>query len=203
MGNGGSTKQVNKQKVSLSVRNFAIQSLPNKPSVWNARIDAAMWQEFIATCRDAATLPDAEERKAEYKKYQCHFWLGMFLVFAGMGLGCGLGIPGGINDNTVMWVFAILLGGGSVVGGLILFVRGFTKFGEIAKQYISDVRFNLSAKLVALNSKYNGIITFNTKGTGNNIFKDKENADTTINIRIEIILHVDHVHYIPDQQRMS
>merc|ERR1712154_281446 len=201
MGNS-STKSSNKIKCHLSIRNFAIRQLPQKPSQWIQRIDERVWNEFITCCRNAGTLSDAAERKAEYKKWQCNFWIGMAMLMLGIIAAIALGVPGGVTGNTAMWVFAIILGVSGFVGGLILFFLSANKYGEIAKTFISDVKSNLSVNLMPLNNKYNAMIRFNVGGTGNNIFKDKENADTTINISISIELLAQTVQYIPDQQHV-
>lgn len=95
MGNSGS-KPKNKLKVSLQLRNFGIRALPTKPAQWSQRVPPQVWTEFRNICRDA--IPnDAAERQAEYKKYQCYFWLGMLAFFGGVGAACGMGIPGGLT----------------------------------------------------------------------------------------------------------
>eukprot|EP00483_Globobulimina_turgida_P009822 UN09841 len=111
----------------------------------------------------------------------------------------GLGLGGGLSGNAVMWVFAIILGIFGVIGGMILFIVSATKYGEINKEYISDVKSSVASQLSRLNAKYANIIRFSVLGTGNNIFKTKENADTAININIEIEIFTQGVQYIPDQ----
>ena len=199
MGNS-SAKVTNKQKVSLQLRNFGIRSLPTKPSQWNQRVNHQTWQEFTEICRNS--LPDDTRlRQAEYKKYQCWFWLGLLGFLGGFGAACGMGIPGGINGNTALWVFAIILGVFGVIGGMVLFIYSSNRYQEINKSFIRDTRNNISANLVPLNNKYRNQIAFNASH-GGNFFKDKGDAETTIHVKIEVEIFVESVQYIPDQ-RMS
>eukprot|EP01084_Bolivina_argentea_P222749 376983_1 len=203
MGNSTSNKPVNSLNVSLSVRNFGIHGIPQKPAQWAQRIDERTLNEFINICHASVALPDAQQRKTEYQMWQCRFWGGMALLLVGIGFGTGFGVGGGVNNNTVMWVFGIILGVGGFCGGIALFMISVTRYGEINKQFIADVKANLSARLADLNNKYNGIMRFSVRGTGKNIFKKEDEADTTINISIQIEILVQSVQYIPDQHQQG
>ena len=198
MGNS-QKKPTNHFKVTLSLRNFAIRRLPQKPSTPTAqRIDERTWSEFINSCNDAGILPDALERRSEYGKWQCYFYIGITTMIVGLFLGIGLGLGGGLSANTVMWVSAIVFGTGGFVGGILLFIVPATKFGEISEQFIQDVGDKLNSNLMALNNKYNGMIRFSVKKKGiGNIFQSEQNADSSYGIGIEIEVLAENVPYIP------
>eukprot|EP01084_Bolivina_argentea_P233850 393769_1 len=198
MGNSKSGPK-NKLKVVFGIRNFAIHGLPQKPNEWSQRIDERMWNEFVTCVRMGATLDTAEDSKIEYKKWYCNFWIGLALFMIGIMCAIGMGLGGGLSGNIPLWVFAIIIGIFGVFGGMILFIISANKYGEINKQYISDVKSNVNSQLMQLNNKYINIIQFTVLGTANNIFKSKEDADTTININIQIQIFTQSVQYIPNQ----
>eukprot|EP01084_Bolivina_argentea_P233849 393767_1 len=185
MGNSKSGPK-NKLKVVFGIRNFAIHGLPQKPNEWSQRIDERMWNEFVTCVRMGATLDTAEDSKIEYKKWYCNFWIGLALFMIGIMCAIGMGLGGGLSGNIPLWVFAIIIGIFGVFGGMILFIISANKYGEINKQYISDVKSNVNSQLMQLNNKYINIIQFTVLGIANNIY-------------IQIQIFTQSVQYIPNQ----
>ena len=193
------TKVTNKAKVSFTIANFGIQSLPNIPEQWSERIQLKAWNELTSCCRDA--LPgDTVDRQEEYQQHQRHSDPGSLALCVGICVSFFLGLIGGMGKDPLLSVLAIAIGGFFIVCGAVCWMCTLQS-NAVYRSFITDTKNDLSTSLVTLNEKYQNIMSFKIASVSTNV---RRQAKSNACIVIDVELFVQKIEYRPDppHQRM-
>jgi len=170
------------------------------PPTFVNRVDPQTWSEFTKLCRDAASLPDASERKSQADEADCRQTLSFVgaiigVLYASIGGGVG-GSRGAANG---FWISAIVLGilaAGAGVMGAWYFE---SKKGRLQSTFVREVLSRLAEHLIALNQNYANMIHFELRTRT----VPSRQPKGVVPIRIEIQLLAASVPYIAMSRRFS